>query len=627
MRGIDNVTAVNARASKMAKKGRYGDTEMAHVTPGEIVLPRETQTPDVMGTVASEFDRQGIPLSRYTVQDTGNSQNPDTGKNEFFLKSLIKIAAPVVGGMIGGPPGAAVGSAIGGLIGGDGAPSGGATAAGGGGGQVLPAPIAAVNQMKDPQSFLKPLPGFASLDEYMSTGNAYEQGPSATPPLSQEGETKADTGMDSRSILPVSRSSFNPSTGRQEYYGPSMNPKTGKQEYYSGPDNNAQTAPLLHKNRTDIMNSYFGVGDKYENPSNVGKATQTTETEKAASAAPASFDSNAYYDANPDVKESGMDAWKHYSTYGKDAGRKVSKDLGRDDNQFIYDQIFGEGKVQAGQNRGHSALAQADSSKVKQYEDFIKRYQPDYSFDTKSIYTNDQQKDTLRNLGYTGDVYAKDNSNRLSSSLDQFLAEDPEALTKYVSSMGNYKNYKPYTPDVDPNTPGAQTFNNDINRYLYEKFGGKGSGEFAGSGLEGIDYFSMNPQYLDEYSKTRGLLDPGYKYQSQSVLPQDWNEQEYLRMNPDVALKVAAGQYDSGAQHYYSQGAKEGRQYKQAQPEMPSWLTAILESLQGLNQSQETAPQAANSNIGEIGNVNTLSPVRKPLLRSRRFSGSYGANF
>jgi len=74
-------------AMELANRGRYGDTTLVHMTPGEV---------------------QGLAsLGQLTI-------NPDTGLPEAFsLKSIIPIAGGIVGGMFGGPAGAALGSGLG----------------------------------------------------------------------------------------------------------------------------------------------------------------------------------------------------------------------------------------------------------------------------------------------------------------------------------------------------------------------------------------------------------------------------------------------------------------------------------------------------------------------------------
>jgi lysozyme len=78
-------------ANLMAMKGRYGDTELVHMS-----------RPEVQGLAS---------LGKITI-------NPDTGLPEAFklggiFKTLIPMAATAVGGFFGGPMGAAAGNALG----------------------------------------------------------------------------------------------------------------------------------------------------------------------------------------------------------------------------------------------------------------------------------------------------------------------------------------------------------------------------------------------------------------------------------------------------------------------------------------------------------------------------------
>lgn len=66
-------------------RGRFGDTKSAHVTPGEVVLPRSiTDDPGAMAVIAQLFQDAGMDHRRYTVGNPETSVNPATGKEEFF---------------------------------------------------------------------------------------------------------------------------------------------------------------------------------------------------------------------------------------------------------------------------------------------------------------------------------------------------------------------------------------------------------------------------------------------------------------------------------------------------------------------------------------------------------------
>gem|GEM_PF-3309963 len=75
------VNAIQARL--LALQGRGGDTEIAHVTPGEVVIPRQLQTPEIMKRIAETAERQGIDPRQLTVGHYYNNINPNTGAMEF----------------------------------------------------------------------------------------------------------------------------------------------------------------------------------------------------------------------------------------------------------------------------------------------------------------------------------------------------------------------------------------------------------------------------------------------------------------------------------------------------------------------------------------------------------------
>ena len=92
----------------MARYGRNGDTRMAHLTPGETVVPREVlrQNPKVARGLGKAFQDAGSDPRRYVVGSGQNSINPVTGKPEFFFDKIIpflgKLASnPAVQGAIG----------------------------------------------------------------------------------------------------------------------------------------------------------------------------------------------------------------------------------------------------------------------------------------------------------------------------------------------------------------------------------------------------------------------------------------------------------------------------------------------------------------------------------------------
>jgi hypothetical protein len=73
--------------------GRGGDELIAHMTPGELVVPADIlkQNPEVQELIFAEMRLAGIenPES-YIVGSGANSINPDTGLPEFFLKKIFR---------------------------------------------------------------------------------------------------------------------------------------------------------------------------------------------------------------------------------------------------------------------------------------------------------------------------------------------------------------------------------------------------------------------------------------------------------------------------------------------------------------------------------------------------------
>ena len=88
----------------MAQYGRNGDTMMAHVAPGEMVVPSEIlqKNPQVARGLGMAFADAGADPLRYTVGSGQNSINPVTGEPEFFLDKIIEYGSKLFGGGGGG---------------------------------------------------------------------------------------------------------------------------------------------------------------------------------------------------------------------------------------------------------------------------------------------------------------------------------------------------------------------------------------------------------------------------------------------------------------------------------------------------------------------------------------------
>ena len=68
-----------------AEMGRNGDSELAHVSPGEVVLPRRiADAPDLRAELIQAFEKAGVPIERYRVGGMDDSRNPETGLREYW---------------------------------------------------------------------------------------------------------------------------------------------------------------------------------------------------------------------------------------------------------------------------------------------------------------------------------------------------------------------------------------------------------------------------------------------------------------------------------------------------------------------------------------------------------------
>lgn len=67
-----------------ADEGRGGDTILAHLTPGELVVPVPLlSNPEFQQTMSQYFEENQLNISQYIVGDEANSINPETGHPEF----------------------------------------------------------------------------------------------------------------------------------------------------------------------------------------------------------------------------------------------------------------------------------------------------------------------------------------------------------------------------------------------------------------------------------------------------------------------------------------------------------------------------------------------------------------
>jgi hypothetical protein len=106
-------------SGEMAKMGRYGDSVLAHMTPGEMAVPPEVQTPQVMHALTNAFRSMGVSPQMFQAGSPNASTNPQTGANEFsILGALLPVLGAIGGSMIMPGIGTAIGGGLGGAAGG-----------------------------------------------------------------------------------------------------------------------------------------------------------------------------------------------------------------------------------------------------------------------------------------------------------------------------------------------------------------------------------------------------------------------------------------------------------------------------------------------------------------------------
>jgi hypothetical protein len=85
----------------MARMGRGTDTMMAHVTPGDYVVPRAVieRDPAILSRIKKNFDEEGADYRDHMIGHEMNSINPETGQPEFFFKKISRAIFPWLGGV------------------------------------------------------------------------------------------------------------------------------------------------------------------------------------------------------------------------------------------------------------------------------------------------------------------------------------------------------------------------------------------------------------------------------------------------------------------------------------------------------------------------------------------------
>lgn len=98
----------NPETNQMAAQGRNGDAMMAHVTPGDYVIPKDIliQHPEFLTKLKKVMEDQHVDYRTHMVGSGFENINPETGAPEFFGGSFgrrvgsvfrgLPVAAPVI---------------------------------------------------------------------------------------------------------------------------------------------------------------------------------------------------------------------------------------------------------------------------------------------------------------------------------------------------------------------------------------------------------------------------------------------------------------------------------------------------------------------------------------------------
>lgn len=88
----------NMTPQEMAAMGRAGDSLIAHLTPGEITIPKQIQSPELLAAIKAAFLKAGANPGQFVAGSPQASTNPNTGAEEFsFWSKLLPVGLGVAG--------------------------------------------------------------------------------------------------------------------------------------------------------------------------------------------------------------------------------------------------------------------------------------------------------------------------------------------------------------------------------------------------------------------------------------------------------------------------------------------------------------------------------------------------
>lgn len=90
------MTSLQKTVKSIADEGRAGDELVGHLTPGDMIIPKEIHTPELTAALRKHFASHGASADQYIAGHKENSINPKTGIPEFgFFKNLEHLFSPV----------------------------------------------------------------------------------------------------------------------------------------------------------------------------------------------------------------------------------------------------------------------------------------------------------------------------------------------------------------------------------------------------------------------------------------------------------------------------------------------------------------------------------------------------
>lgn len=88
---------------QLAAQGRGGDNMVAHLTPGEMMVPPQVQTHKVLATLDKAYKEKGVKPQQFTAGSPQSSTNPKTGMPEYNFLSAFLPAALGIAGAVAAP--------------------------------------------------------------------------------------------------------------------------------------------------------------------------------------------------------------------------------------------------------------------------------------------------------------------------------------------------------------------------------------------------------------------------------------------------------------------------------------------------------------------------------------------